>query len=156
MDYILKIILENTYTKSQLKHRLYILKSYLLQKFFGGPAKITEEDLSYLKTLPSALFQNFNKSNIYTAFNTLEAQLDKLPSLILYISFESSDQTTSSIAAFARKAFNSSLLLDIKFDPGLIAGVALVWKGVYKDYSLRAKIAEKTTEVSDVFKKFLR
>ena len=41
-------------------------------------------------------------------------------------------------------------------DPRLIAGAALVWKGVYRDYSLRAKLEQKRQELLEEFRKFLR
>ncbi len=151
MDNILPAILQDTYTLSVLKHKLNILKAYLLHQFFGTSPD--EKEADWIKALP---LQNISKDNVYEMFTNLEAQIAKLPTLIIYLTFEADDDSLAQIGIFARKAYLPSLLLDIKYDPNLIAGAALVWKGVYKDYSLRAKIEEKKEEISAGFKKHLR
>ncbi len=167
MDEILSIILKDTYSLSQLKHRLRILKNSLLQDFFGEthleggpgllPGGLSPEDLNWLKTLSPAFYQKFTKDNVYEIFSDLDSSSLKLATLTLYLSFEPDNITTSQIGSFARKTLNSpALLLDIKLDPRLIAGTALSWKGVYKDYSLRAQLAVKKQELWEEFKKFLR
>lgn len=153
---LLSIILKDTYSLTQLKHRLNVLKSYFLQTFFGNLNKLGQKDESFLKSLPESFYNEFNKDNVYNLFNDLENQISKLPSLTIYLSFEADDQTLSQIGEFARKTYNPLLMLDVKLDPNLIAGAALSWKGVYKDYSLRVKLKEKETEITQSFKKFLR
>lgn len=157
MENILNIILKDTYTQTLLKHRLNVLKSYLIQSFFGNQrGTFTQIDLSWLKSLPPGLYQNFNKDNIYKIFSDLEKQIISLKTLTIYLTFEPDDLSLSQMGNFARKLFGNSLLLDVKYDPGLTAGAALVWKGVYKDYSLRAKIESRKAEILESFKKYLR
>ncbi len=167
MDEVLSIILKDTYSLSQLKHRLRVLKNNLLQTFFGEthleggpgllPGELSPEDLNWLKSLSPQFYQNFTKDNVYQIFSDLDSSSLKLDTLTLYLSFEPDDITLSQIGSFARKTSNSpSLLLDIKLDPRLIAGTALSWKGVYRDYSLRAQLATKKQELWEEFKKFLR
>lgn len=150
MDQILPVILQDTYTLSQLKHKLSDLKSHLLENFFGTP------DQTWLKSVPLKILQAFNKDNVYEIFTSLEIQISKLPTLTVYLTFEADDQALAQIGQFTRKTLNPALLLDIKYDPNLIAGAALVWKGVYKDYSLRSRIEEKKGEILEGFKKYLR
>ena len=157
MDQILPVILKNTYSLTQFKHRLSVLKSFLLLSFFGGsPHTLNQKDEAFLKSLPESFFNEFNKDNIYNLLNDLENRIKKLPSLTIYLTFETDDQTLSQIGEFARKTYNPSLMLDVKLDPSLIAGTAFSWKGVYKDYSLKAKLAEKKEEILQSFKKYLR
>lgn len=159
MDEILAAILKDTYSLSQLKHRLRILKNNLLQNFFGksGEGSTSPEELSWLKTLPPAFYQKFTKDNVYEIFSGLDSGALKLNTLTLYLSFTPDDSTIAEIGSFARKSFGTpALLLDIKLDPRLIAGTALSWKGVYKDYSLRAQLTVKKQELWEEFKKFLR
>ena len=157
MDQILPIILKDTYCLTQFKHRLNILKSYFLQTFFGGPKTIlNQKDEDFLKSLPPLFFQQFNKDNVYNMFNDIENQIKKLPALTIYLTFAADDQTLSQIGSFVRKAYNPSLMLDVKLDPNLIAGAALVWKGIYRDYSLRTGIEQKKAEILQSFKKYLR
>lgn len=160
MDQTLNIILKDTYSLTQLKHRLNILKSYLLKAFFGNQevaAPLPNEDLNWLKSLPETFYQQFNKDNVYTIFDNLQIQVTKLTPLTIHLTFEPDSVTLAQIGAYARQAFgNNLLILEIKFDPRLIAGCSLVWKGVLRDYSLRAKIGERKAEIVTNFKKFLR
>lgn len=157
MENILNIILKDIYTQTLLKHRLNVLKSYLIQSFFGNQAgAFAQVDLSWLKSLPPGLYQNFNKDNVYKIFSDLEKQVSSLKTLTIYLTFEPDDLSLSQMGNFARKLFGNSLLLDVKYDPSLIAGTAFAWKGVYKDYSLRAKIGSRKTEILESFKKYYR
>lgn len=156
---ILDIILNTTFTQAQLKKRVRLLKSYLLNILFKGSSQTNDlsvEDIRWIKSLPDSLMQQFNKDNVYSIFENLEKQINELKPLTLYLAFEADEKTLQSIGTFARKTFNKTLILDIKVDPSLISGAALVWKGIYKDYSLKSKLAEKRVEISQSFKRFLR
>lgn len=160
MDDTLAIILKDTYSLSQLKHRMRILKANLLKTFFGGEnnqaSNLTAQDLSWLQSLPENFYKKFTKDNVYQILTDLDKTASSLPTLTMYLTFEPDETALSQIGSTARKTFSLPLLLDIKLDPNLIAGVALVWKGVYRDYSLRAKIEGRKAEIIDGFKKFLR
>ncbi len=157
-DEIINTILKETYSVAELTHKISILKSYVLDSLFTSQSKIIflEKDLAWLKSLPPAFWQNFTKDNVYDLFSELEKQKNNLKVLTIYLSFDPDENALSQINAMARKEFTSFSLLDVKFDPNLIAGAALVWKGIYKDYSLRAQIAGKQTEILASFKKYLR
>ena len=159
MNDLLTTILKDTYTLAQLKHRLKILKTQFLETFFGGISlseSNSAQDLNWLKVLPSEIYQKFTKDNVYKIFEDLEKAVTKKQVLTIYLTFEPDDAAISQISTFARKNFGESLLLDTKLDPNLIAGAALSWKGVYRDYSLRAKIDQRKGEILESFKKFLR
>lgn len=160
MNDILAIILQDTYSLSQLKTRLRTLKSNLLNTFFGGESQnlnLTTQDLNWLKSLPESFYQKFTKDNVYQILEKMEKGIPNLATLTMYLTFEPDDATLAQIGSVARKTFNSpSLILDIKLDLNLIAGVALVWKGVYRNYSLRSKIESRKLEILEGFKKFLR
>lgn len=162
MNEVLSLILKDTYSLTSLKHRLRILESYFQKAFFGEmqtspDSPLSAQDSNWLKSLPESFYQKFNKDNIYNIFATLNKIDTNIPILTMHLAFEPDDTTLSQIGAFARKTFaSSSLILDIKFDPNLIAGAALSWKGVYRDYSLRAKLEEKRQELSEEFRRFLR
>ena len=160
MDDILALILKDTYSLTQFKHRMRLLKSNLLRAFFGGQTENlspSTQDSNWLKSLPESFYQKFNQENVYKIFSDLEKMSTGLPILTMYLTFEPDDVTLNQLGILTRKTFDSiSLLLDIKIDPNLIAGTALSWKGVYKDYSLKAKIEEKRNEIAQGFKRFLR
>lgn len=158
MNEILNTILKETYSITALKHKLNVLKSYLLQNLFGAQTQKewAAEDLVWLKSLPPEFFQNFNKDNVYNLFTGMEKEITQLKILTVYLTFEPDDDTLIQIGAMVRKQFNNVALLDIKHDPSLIAGAALVWNGIYKDYSLRSTIGQKKELILERFKKFLR
>lgn len=158
-DEIFDIILKDTYSLSQLKHRLRILKSNLLKTFFGSESEnipLSAQDLDFLKSLPENFYEKFNKDNVYQKFTELDQKINTLDILTMYLPFETDEATVNQISLFARKTFRPTLILDIKLDPNLIAGTSLVWKGIMRDYSLRAKIQEKKGEILQGFKRFLK
>lgn len=159
MNDILNIILKDTFTLVNLKHRLRILKLYLLKAFFGNPGATTpqQKDLDWLNTLPGTFYKNFTKDNVYKIFDDLEKLISQLQVLTIYLPIETNENISLQIGSFARKTLqNPTLLLDTKLDPFLIAGPAFSWKGVYKDYSLRSRIEEKKEEILQNFKRFLK
>lgn len=159
MNEILPTILKDTFTLIQLRHRLKVLKSHLLKALFGGKDQylISREDLNWLATLPQTFFKNFTKDNVYKILDDIQKRCDQLPALTIYLPIEAGDNICLQIGSYARQSFaNSQILLDTKFDQSLIAGCALVWRGMYRDYSLRAKIESKKEEILGSFKKFLK
>lgn len=157
MDEILAIILKDTYSLSQLKHRLRILKSSLLKVFFGGQdLSFSPAELNWLKSLPNQFYQKFNKDNVYQIFAEIEKETNNLKTLTMYLTFEPDEATLSQLGNYVRANFSQTLVLDIKLNPTLIAGTALVWNGVYRDYSLKAKLESKKAEILQEFKRFLR
>lgn len=158
MDDLLNIILKDTYTLASFKHRLRILKSYLDKKFFGGQdAELLEgADNDWLKSLPDSFWEKFNKDNLISQISGLENKLNQLNSLIIYLAFEAGDDVSITIGKKVRELFQMNLLLDIRHNPALIAGCALVWQGIYKDYSLKSKIEARKSEILASLNKFLR
>ncbi len=159
MEEILAIILKDTFSSAQFKKRVRVLKSNLLKSFFASSEApvLSEAEGEWLKSLPPDFLQKFNKDNVYQIFSDLEKLSAGLKVLTVYLVFEPDLVSLKQIGSFARTNFNSpSLLLDIKIDPALIAGTALSWKGVYRDFSLRAKLEEEKAEIAEGFKRFLR
>lgn len=159
MDNILSTVIKTTYSLTQFKHRLSVLKSYFLQNFFNTEGQIASlpDDSAWLKSLPDQLIKSFNKDNIYKIFEDLEKQISTIKALTIYLTFEPDNESLKQIGERARKTFgNPTLLLDVKYDPKLIAGAALSWNGLYRDYSLREKIEERKLAVLESFKSFLR
>lgn len=154
----LSTLLQTTYSLSLLKYRLRILRSYFNQIFFNPASQepLTPQDTAWLQSLPKTFLEQFNKNNLSQIIAGIEGNISKLQILTLYLPFEINDQITGNLGQKVRTTFNQLLLLDIKYDPNLIAGCALVWKGIYKDYSLKAKIEQEKAQILDSFKKFSR
>ncbi len=157
MNIILQTILNDTYSLSNLRHKMTILKSYLLHHFFGSAQmQFDAQDLSWLQSLQPEFFQNFNKNNIYETFTQLDKEINNFKVLTIYLTFEPDDQTILSIGAMVRTKFPNILLIDIKYDPNLIAGASFVWNGMQKDYSLRSTIQQRKEMILENLKKYLR
>lgn len=154
----LSIIIQNTYSLTSLKNRLSSLNEYLNKNFFGGlePNNISAEDLLWLNSLPKTFLDSFNRSNSTELFTKLNNDIKALSTLTIYLAFEINSQIEENLGKKAREVFdNPHLLLDIKYDPSLIAGASLVWNGIYRDFSLKARIEEREVVILSSFKKFL-
>ena len=159
MDQTLNIFLKDTFTQTELRHRMRVLKSHLLKALFGSQdeGKLSQADLTWLGSLPEDFLKSFNKDNVYKIFDDLNIQIDDIPVLIIYMAIPSTDNVNLQIGAYVRKVFeNPNLVIDTKYDPNLIAGVALSWKGMYRDYSLRSSIEDRKEDILGSFKKYLK
>ena len=157
MDDLLNILLKDIYTLSALRHRIRVLRSYFSKIFFGTADLIlNENDIVWINSLPKDFLEKFDKNNTTQKIAELEKTIGQLQPLTVYLPFEANDEAVKLIGGMARKLFNPKLFLDIKYDPRLLAGCALSWKGIYKDYSLHQKITEKKQAISLSFNKFLR
>lgn len=156
---ILQIILQNTFTKLALRHRLRALKSHLEKGLYGAPLNdqyIPGEDIAWLASLPGDVFARFSKDNLSSTFKKIDQAVNTLPILTIFLPFETDDAINLQIGSFARITFKKNVILETKYNPSLIAGCALSWNGIYQDYSLKARIEERKDQILESFKRFLR
>ena len=122
MNEVLSIILKDTCSLTQLKYRLRLLKSNLLDSFFGAKSQdataliqantsISPHDLTWLKSLPEDFYNSFTKDNVYEIFTNLEKEANSLPTLIMYLTFEPDEATLNQIGIFVRQASSLPALL---------------------------------------------
>ncbi len=155
---LLNIISANAYTIIGLKKRVRILKEYLEKQFFGGSVNLnlSPEDQFWLNSLPRTLLASFNKDNFYKAVEQLNEQITSIKPLVLYIAFDMPDPQLALLTQYIRKNLSTPLLfLEVKQNPILIAGAAFVYKGVYKDYSLKGRIEQNKEKILLEFKRSL-
>lgn len=162
---LLDQILADTFTLAQAMKRLQVLKDLVLVKLFSGkeelPIHITTQtqpgqQTPWITTLDSGIYKHFNRKNVYKIFQDLEIEIKKIKPLIIYLPFDVDDVNIDEIGRNARHLFGKNFLIDIKIDPSLIAGTALVWNGVYKDYSIKQKIAEDRQRILTMLKDFIK
>lgn len=158
-------ILLTTYTFTILQKRLRALRSYLLHRFFSSQpdqqnslkgVDITVNDLSWIYSLGNDFISGFNRDNVYSKLQLLEMESKKLPLVILYLAFEPNDEAVRLIGEFLRNQFSASIIFEYKNNPALIGGVAVSWKGIYKDYSVKELINQKQSEILMSFKTYLK
>lgn len=111
----------------------------------------------WLNSLDEKFYARFTKENFYKQLQELETQTKKISPLIVYLAFEPGEGENQQLSTWVRQIFgNPQLVIDVKYNPDLIAGCALVWKGVYKDYSLKKKIEDQKEQILAIFRKFHR
>jgi len=155
---LLNIISANAYTIIALKKRVRILKEYLEKQFFGGNVNLnlSPEDQFWLNSLPKTLLASFNKDNFYKLIEELNEQITSIKPLVVYIAFDMPDPQLALLTQYIRKSLMAPLLfLEVKQNPILIAGAAFVYKGVYKDYSLKGRIEQNKEKILLEFKRSL-
>ena len=149
-------LVSQTYTISDLEQKLQFLKLYLKLQFFGGENKnnnkFRSEDLIWLESMPADFLKGITVENLEKTFEQLETQVKTLKSLAILVPTELPPKTIAEITNKLRKDYGPNFFIEIKIDPNLIAGCALVWNGSLRDYSLKAKIDEMRPEILAIFK----
>lgn len=145
-------------TFSQLNRRMRVLKGFIEKRLYGS-AKVedlTPEDQAWLGSLDQNFISNFTPQNSSQIFENIEEEILKISPLVVYIPFEMPAENLSEFGSYLKGSFGSKILFELRYDPTLIAGCALVWKGQLKDYSLRARISESKKEIFSTFKSYLK
>lgn len=78
--------------------------------------------------------------NFRALFEGLRSKIEKSNKLIVYLAFVADKRQQSELVATAKLSIHEKFMIDFKYDPDLVAGCAFVWKGQYRDYSLRQRI----------------
>lgn len=159
-DQLLDLILQETYTLPQLFRRVALLRKYLSARLFKGDMKLEEisvkEDYVWLNNLDPSVFTHFNQENHGEIIDNMVKKIDSLKTLIIYMPFELPDNQIPIIGKNLRASYGQNLLFESRLDPSLLGGCALVWNGVYKDYSLKARINNNKQKVIESFKSFIK
>lgn len=146
----LSFLLKDTYSTQQLRSRLRALKNYFDEKFFGQNQTLNKEDQDWIKNLNSDFLNQFTKINTAEKLEDLQKEINNLAPLIVYIAYEIPKEHVEKIGVWLRENVNPKLIFEIKLDPNLIGGIALSKGGVYKDYSLRARIEANKVRLSQI------
>lgn len=154
MTNLTEIFLEHTYSLSQAKTRLILLKAYLENKFFKPNPNLQADE--WIISLGEDFFKQFNKLNAGILLKELEKKVAKIQKLTIFIAFEMPEPDLEKLGVWVRKNLRSDILIEIKIDPTLIAGASLSFKGVYRDYSLKMRIEENRERILGSFKSYLR
>lgn len=72
-------------------------------------------------------------------FDGLKNELKKLRVLKLALAFEPSDATIDKIHNWVNNNIGAGVILEFTSSPSILAGAVVIYKGEYRDYSLRSK-----------------
>lgn len=161
MEKILKLIQNNSYTISQIRRRIRVLKNYLTNQYFSQAFDLSQisshnSDIAWIKSLDQNILSSINSSNLNEVFDQLETEVKRINVLTVYLPVDFDEDQQNQIGLYVQNNFSQKPLIDIKLDPTLIAGCALVWNGIYKDYSLRKRIQDNKEKLLSQMKQFLR
>lgn len=159
-DEVLKILINSNYTVNQLYTRLRLLHDLLTMMLFNtgeafNPNLLSNEDKIFIDKVDKDLLAQFNPGNFEEVFRNLEAKIKAIKPLVIYTAVEIPEYEGALIGMYVRRYFKPDLILDFKLDPNLIGGTALVFNGVYKDYSVRKQIEDNKQVIIGQFKDFL-
>lgn len=141
--------LANSYFTQEIRARFNVLRAYLIAQFYNSKPEneFKPEELVWLKSLGTDFYKDFNRTNVYQLLDFIDAEIKKIKPLIIYTAFEISELEEGKLGLWLRKNFGADIIAQLKIDPNLIGGCALSWKGIYKDYSLKARIDQKHAEI---------
>lgn len=164
-QHILASMCSNTFTVTDMHRRLGLLRECVEVALFHESeipfnevviTKLQQRgstgDVAAVTAWADAVFSAFTASTSATKMTALQAAIDELPVLALYIPVVFPDEELALIGQWCRIQCDPSVLLDIHIDPGVVGGCAFVWNDTYHDFSFRRKLAAHpnliTTELS--------
>lgn len=143
------LILKSSSTKAEALLKLRALSASVSADLFGGeyhPDAAEAEFADWVKKTSQMVKENLDAKTAGDTFAAAEKTIKSAETVVLYLPFVLPAENIAEISA----KINS--LLEIKIDPSLIAGCAIAKNGVYKDYSVRARLSEKHEEISQILK----
>jgi hypothetical protein len=175
MDDILNKLINESATRIQALRRLRILREFVNYRMFDGNVqkdissllssfkkayldrskkeessliqKENEKDINFLEELDPKIFDQFNSFNITDNLKKLEAQIYAAKTVFLFIPFDMPNKEVGQLSSWVKGNFGDETLLDFKYDHTLIGGCAISYKGVLKDFSVKALINQRKPEI---------
>lgn len=180
-EQIIDKVLEQTYTRAQLIRRIRVLKDFIsfkLYKIGSDPTKLTlaqqiemyltlhqknlsELDLlrqegNWLVALGEQFLNLFTPQNSSQIFKVLEEYVATIRPIFVYLPFEMPGNEIEALGQWFKQNIGKRTLYEINYDGDLIAGCALSYGGVYRDYSLKSKLTENSQLIQDAILKNLK
>lgn len=151
---LVQTFFSTTYSISQARVRLRLIRDYMLNHFFKNDKSIIQDP--WLISLGDSFYQGFSENNVYENLKTIEQEIESLEPLVIYLTFDMPEAEINRLGVWLRENIKTNLVFDIKIDPALIAGAAFSWRGRYKDYSLKASIEDKKERIVKNIKSYIR
>lgn len=152
--------LKSCYTKKEALMKLRILRDYLNFIYFKKlnlpfyqsieEFKKTKQDgfeIDFLVKLGEPFIKQFSVSTINEDIALLDQAISGTKIVNLYVPFSLPEKEQSELGSWFKKNLGEEALYEPLFDPNLIGGCALSFKGIYREYSLRQKIVENREKI---------
>lgn len=158
---LLKIFLGKTYTKIDAQRRLRILRDFENWRIFEQSSKPVDKlligqfldsklqpqdqrfrdgDERFLVDLGAEVLNWFDQSNLSSGLAEVENGIAQTKQVTLYIAFDLPHSEIERLGMWLKENVGLESLLDIQYRGELIGGVAISYRGVLKDYSIRSQI----------------
>lgn len=93
---------------------------------------------------------NLNDPESFGAFlESLRNYVKHMPIVKITLAFEPTDKIVEAICSWFVEQYGKNVILDLYFDPKLVAGAMISFNGAEKDFSLRRRIEDKLKEPSN-------
>ena len=161
---ILKVV-DKTYTKTDIVRRTRFLREYMEKTFFTPEEhemtkflisrQATTEDIDSFLSWGEEFFKTFTRENTYKIVSAINDFAKHMPQVVLYIPYEPVPAETVKLGKWFRKSVHREILMDLHTDPTLLGGCAFVWRGIYRDYSLRYYMLKKREEIHKLISEYV-
>lgn len=170
IDSLIQKVIDNSYTKTDITRRTRLLREYLEKTFFTPEMhemtkflitrQATTDDIDTFLSWGEDFFNTFTRDNIYSIMSDIDDRVKHAPIVVLYIPYDPVPAEVVKLGKWFRRSVSAGILVDLHTDPSLLGGCAFVWKGMYRDYSLRYYMLKKREEIhkliSEYVEKFYR
>ncbi len=174
-----KTLLATTYTKAQSLRRLRLIQDFLnfwvftphdqaestqkISEFIANETNITPADQQwalqfFTDFVPRIgnLSDQLHRNQVLSTLQQAEENLAKTEILKLYIPFDMPGDQILRLGQWVKTNISPLVLMELHFNGELLAGCAMSWKGVYRDYSLGGQIAQNRAEILQSLTSFKR
>ena|SRR3990172_410753 len=91
-----------------------------------------------------------NKQQVEKALNDIRDTLKDSQKIQLTVAFVPNEKFLDKLKIWTEQNVGTNVILDIRIDSGILGGVKLVFNGLYKDFSLIAKLSNYFKEYNNV------
>lgn len=138
-------LLQETYTKAELKRRVQLAREYYENEYFVEQADRSGEQV--VEAWTKELKGEFRPGNLYQFFEQLAEEVERLPEIKIYLAFTPGPPQIKRIVTWLRANVDARILADFKINPRLWAGCGLAWRGVYRNFSLAVQLQARRAEI---------
>lgn len=159
-DQLFETILHDTYTLTDFHRRLKLLRDFLENSFFTQQRQsysdffkkhqISASDLELLSSWGDNFYNSFEQENVYKILKNLEEKIKDIPIVTVYLPLAINSPMPANIGKWFRENIKSIVLLDLKTDYSLVLGAAIVYNGIYRDFSLHYYISKYKDEILSI------
>ena len=106
----------------------------------GELLKVLDSQIS--KNLREYIGDGTSQEVVSEKLSDLKNSLADLAVVKLTLAFEPSESTIDKIITFVRQTLSEKIILEVRFEPKILGGVILEFRGLYRDYTLKSRLDE--------------